>query len=115
MKRPKTPEGKPHFRYVGKQMDDTEIYFLLDGFNIKFRNSFGSDHPDPEGTNILYEDFDRVREESKQINPEYGISEHDKLVLLEGQVKERLDCPISRAMRIAYEDVLELIEAVKHK
>lgn len=115
MKRPKTPEGKPHFRYVGKQIDSVELFFLWDGFNVKFNRSFGSGYPDPEGTNILFEDFDRIREESKQINPDYGISEHDKLILLTEQVKDRLDCPISRGMRIAYEDVLDLIDTLVSK
>jgi hypothetical protein len=108
-----TPKGKPHFRYTGMVRDGVELYFLQKGFNITFKNQFGSDKPDKDGYDILFSEFDECREYSKQQNPDYETSIDDKLTLLQSAIQERLDCPITRGMRIAYEDVIELIEEVR--
>jgi hypothetical protein len=108
-----TPKGKPHFRYVGRYEGEVELMFLQKGFNVKFRNRFGDNKPDPEGTQVLFEDFDRLREESKQINPDYETSTDDKLTILQSAVLERLASPVTKGMRIAYWDVISLIEEVR--
>lgn len=105
-----TPPGKPHFRYTGMIRRDVELFFLQKGFNVSFKNQFGSDTPDPDGYDILYEEFDEGREYSKQQNPEYETSIDDKLRKLKSEIVERRSCPISRGMKIAYDDVLDLIE-----
>ena len=101
---------KPYFRCTGKRISEVTIMFSQNGFNVKFDNAFGSDKPNPEGYNVLFSDFDRVREYSKEINPEYLISEHRHLVILKDLIKDRLNCPISRGMREAYEDILNEID-----
>ena len=108
-----TPPGKPHFRYVGFTDGGIEIYFLQKGFNVKFNPQFGSDKPDPDGYDVLFTKFDEVREYSKQSNPDYETSTGDKLTILQSAILERLACPITKGMRIAYEDMLELIGEVQ--
>lgn len=95
-----TPPGKPHFRYIGMNRSDVEILF---------------DKPNPEGYPILFSEFDELREESKQLNPDYETSIDDKLKILQNKIRERLDCQISRGMRTAYEDTLDLIKELREE
>lgn len=108
-----TPKGKPHFRYVGMVRSDVELFFLQKGFNIKFKNQFGSDIPDTDGYDILFTEFDEMREYSKQQNPDYETSMGDKLTKLVSRINDHRSCPISRGMRIAYDDVLDMIGVLK--
>jgi hypothetical protein len=102
--------SKPYFRNIGFQRDTVSIMFRQNGFNVQFEPQFGDDKPNPEGVNILYSDFDGVRQESKEANPDYEISEHRSLIRLYDKIKERLSCAISRGMRLAYDDVLDEIK-----
>jgi hypothetical protein len=106
---------KEHFRVIGMHRDTVDLTFLQNGFKVCFLPQFGSDEPDPDGTTILFSEFDDMREESKEINPEYEISEYDKLEILKALLCERLSCPISRGMRIAYSDVLEVLQELRRE
>jgi len=102
--------SKPHFRYLGFCRDTVSVMFKRTGFNVQFEPQFGGDAPNPDGVDILYVDFDRIRQESKEANPDYEISEHRSLIRLRDKIKERCSCAISKGMRLAYEDIIDELE-----
>lgn len=103
------------FHIVGMRRETTEIMFHQRCFNVKFHPQFGGDLPNPNGDSIPISDFFDMLEYSNQQNPGYIPSEYCQLALLENKIKERCSCPITRGMRIAYEDILEEISKCKNE